>query len=73
MLEQNRSGSYSLRVDANVVTYDANVDQVDIDEEAHSNNCDDAIIMSNDDAGIFGIASNFSAKKNDILADGQKE
>ena len=59
----------------NVVTYDADVDQVDIEEEDHLNNRDDAIIESGDDydAGIFSIAKDYSSKDYDTLTDEQKE
>ena len=72
---KNRSGSCSSRVDANVVTYDADVDQVDIEEDDHLNNSDDAIIESDDDddAGIFSIANDCSSEDDDTLADEQKE
>ena len=70
-LEQNRSGSCSLRVDANVVTYDADVDQVDIEKDGHLNISDDAIIELDDDedAGIFIIANDYSNENDDTLAD----
>ena len=72
---KNRSGSCSSRVDANVVTYDADVDQVDIEEEDHLNNGDDAIIESDDDddAGIFSIANDYSSEDDDTLDDELKE
>ena len=72
---KNRSGSCSSRVDANVVTYDADVDHVDIEEYDHLNNSDDAIIESDDDddAGIFSIANDYSSEEDDVLADEQKE
>ena len=52
---KNRSGSCLLRVDDNVVMYDADVDKVDIEEEDHLINCDDAFIEldDDDDAGFF--------------------
>ena len=63
---KNRSGSCSSRVDANVVTYDADVDQVDID---------DAIIVSDDDdnAGIYRIANDYSSEDDDPFADEEKD
>ena len=72
---KNRSGSCSSRVDANVVTYDADVDQVDIEEDGYLNNSDDAIIESDDedDSGIFSIANDYSSEDDDTLADEQKE
>ena len=72
---KNRSGSCSSRVDANVVTYDADVDQVDIDEEDHLNNSGNAITDSDDDddAGIFSIANDYPSEDDTILADEQKE
>ena len=62
---KNRFGSCSSRVDANVVTYDADVDQVDIDEEQHLNNSGNAIIDSDDDddAGIFSIVNDSSREE----------
>ncbi|CAI5745402.1 unnamed protein product [Peronospora destructor] len=68
---KNRFGSCSSRVDANVVTYDADVDQVDIDEEDHLNNSDDAIIDSDDDddAGIFSIVNDYASEEEDNLAE----
>ena len=61
---KNRSGSCSLRVDDNVVTYDADVDQFDIEEEGHPNNSDEAIMDSDDDddAVINSIANDFPAR-----------
>ena len=74
---KNHSGSCSSRDDANVVTYDADVDvdQVDIEEEDHLNNSVIAIIESHDDddAGIFSIANDCSSDDDDTLADEQKE
>ena len=72
---KNRSGSCSSRVDANFVTYDADVDQVDIDEEDHLNNSDNAIIDSDDDddAGISSIVNDYPSEDDTILADEQKE
>ena len=70
---KNRSVSCSSRVDANVVTCDADVDQVDINEEHHLSNSDNAIIDSDDDAGIFSIANNYLSEDDTILADEQKE
>ena len=74
-MSKNRSGSCSSRVDANVVTYDADVDQVDIEEEDHLNNSDEAINESDDDAdvGIFSIGNDYSSEDDDTLADEQKE
>ena len=59
---KNRSGSCASRVDANAVTYDADIDQVDIEEEYHLNNSNDANIDSDDDddADIFSIADDYS-------------
>ena len=59
----------------NVVTYDADVDQVDIEEEDHLNNRDDAIIEldDEDDDGNFSIANDYTNEDNDTLADEQKE
>ena len=71
---KNRSGSCSSCIDANVVTYDADVDQVNTDEDDHLNNHDDAIIESDDDdAGIFRIAHDYSSEYDYALADEQKE
>ena len=72
---KNRSGSRSSRVDAIVVTYDADVDQVYIEEDGHLNISDDAIIESDDDddAGIFSIANEYSSEDDNTLADKQKE
>ena len=72
---KNRSGSFSSRVDANVVSYDADVDQVDIEEEDHLNNSNDSIIESDDDddAGIFSIANDYSSEDDDTLAGEHKE
>ena len=55
--------------------YDADVDQVDIEEEDHLNNSDDAIIESDhdDDAGIFSIDNDSSREADGTLADEQKE
>ena len=63
------------RADANVATYDADVDQVDIDEEDHLNNIDNAIfdLDDDDDAGIFSIVNDYSSEDDTILADEQKE
>ena len=71
---KNRFGSCSSRVDANVVTYDADVDQVDIDEESHFNNSDNAIIDSDDDddAGIFSIVNDSSSEEDENLAEEEK-
>ena len=71
---KNRSGSCSSRVDTNVVTFDADVDQVDIDEENHLNNSGSAIIDSDndDDAGIFSIVNDCSSKEEDNLAEEEK-
>ena len=44
------------------VTYDADVDQVDIEEYGHLNNSDDAIIESDDDDDIFSIANDYSSE-----------
>ena len=70
-----RSGSCSSRADADVVTYDAYVDQVDIEEEDYINNSDGAIIESdyNDDAGIFSITNDYSSEDDDTLAAEQEE
>ena len=67
---KNRSGSCSSRADANVVTYDADVDQVGTDEEDHLNNSGNAMIDSddNDDAGIFSIVNDYSSEEKDNLA-----
>ena len=72
---KKRSGSCSSRVDANVITYDADVDQVYIEEDGHLNISDDAIIESDDDddAGIFSIANDYSSEDDDTIADEQKE
>ena len=72
---KNRSGSCSSRVDANVITNDADIYQVDIEKDGHRNNSDDAIIESddNDYAGIFNIANDYSSEDDDTLADDQKE
>ena len=74
-MRKKRSGSFSLGVDAYVVMYDADVDQVDIEGEDHLNNCDDAINESddNDDAGVFLIANDYSSEDDDTLDDEQKE
>ena len=71
---ENRSGSYSSRVDANVVTYDADVDNVDIDEEHHLNNSGNAITDSDDDddAGIFSIVNDSSSEEDENLAEEEK-
>ena len=68
---KNRSDSCSSRVDATVVTYNADVDQVDIDEDDHLNNSDDTTIKSDDDddAGIISIANDYSSEDDDTLAD----
>ena len=60
---------------SNVVTYDADVDQVDVKEEDHLNNSDGSMIESynNDDAGIFSIANYYPSEDDNILADEQKE
>ena len=72
---KNRSISRSLRVNANVVTYDADVDQVDIKEDDHLNNSDEAIIESDDDddAGIPSITNKYSSDNDELLADEHKE
>ena len=71
---RNRSGSYSSRVDANVVTYDGDADQVDIEKEDHLNNTDEAVIDSyDDDNGIIIIASAYFSEDNETVADYQKE
>ena len=69
------SGSCSSRVDAKVITYDADVHQVDIEEEDPFNNSDGSIIESDDDtdAGIFSITNDYSSDDNDTLADEKKE
>ena len=63
-LSKNRSGSSSSRVDANIVTYDADVGQVITEEEDHRNKSDDAITESDDDddAGIFSIPNDYPAQ-----------
>ena len=70
-LEQNRFGSCSSRVDANAVTYDADVDNLDIEEEHHPNYSGSAIIDSDDadDAGIFSIINDNASEREDTLAD----
>ena len=72
---KNRFGSLQSRVDANVVTYDSDVGQVDIDEENHINNSDNAIIDSDDDddAGIFSIVHDCSSEEDDNLAEEEKK
>ena len=60
-------------MDVNVVTYDAYIDQVDIVEEDYLNNSDDAMKMSNDNAGIFSITNDYSSEGDDTLADKHKE
>ena len=71
----NLSECLSSCVDANVVTYDANFDRVDINDEAILNNSDDAIIESedDDDAGNFSIADSYSSEDDVTLADEQKD
>ena len=72
---KNCSGSCLSRVDANVVTYDADVNLVDIEEKDHLNNSDDVIIEPDDNeyAGLFSIANDDSSEDDDTLADEQKE
>ena len=72
---KNLFGSCLSRVDANVVTYDADIDQVEEEEEVHLNKCDGVIITSDDDddAGSFSIANDYSSKNDDTLANEQKE
>ena len=69
------SGSCSLCVNDTVVTYDTDVDQVDIDEDEHLNNCDDTIIDSDDDddAVIFIIVNDYPSEDDETLADEQEE
>ena len=61
---KNRSGSSSSRVDANVVTYDPDVDQVITEEKDHRNKRDKATTESDDDddAGIFSIPNDYPAQ-----------
>ena len=73
---KTRSKYCSSCFDGNVVTYDADVDQVDIEEDDHLNNSDNAIIDSDnddEDAGIFSIANDYLSEDDDTLADQQKE
>ena len=72
---KNWFGSCSSRVDANVVTYVADVDPIYIEEGDHLNNSDDAIIKLDDDAdaSINSIASDSSTDNDTTLADKQKE
>ena len=60
---------------SNVVTYDADADQVDIEDEDHLNNSDESMIESYDDedAGIFIITNDYSSEDDDTLADEQKD
>ena len=72
MLDQKPFWLLLITVDTNVVTYNADVDQkVDIEDEDHLNNSDDAIIESdgNDDASIFSIANDYYNEDDDTLAD----
>ena len=46
---KHRSSSFSSRVETNFVAYNADVNEVDIEEKCHLNNSDDAIIDSDDD------------------------
>ena len=76
MLDQKPFWLLLITVDTNVVTYNADVDQkVDIEDEDHLNNSDDAIIESdgNDDASIFSIANDYYNEDDDTLADKLKE
>ena len=71
---KHRSGSCSSLADANVVTYDVDVDQIDVEED-HLHNNNEVISGSDDDddAGIFSSANGYSSEDEDTLADEQKE
>ena len=71
--EKNWFGSCSIRVDANLFTYDAGVDKFDIEED-HPNSNDDTNIESDDDedAGISSIANDCSSEDEDTLDDDNK-